>query len=489
MRVLLMSDERLAAAVSEQVFPIEQRPPSQRRRETASRRVLIAGAGVAGLEALLALRAQAEARVAIRVLAPGEAFLHWPTPVAEAFERAHAAEADLGALLRSAHAARTVDLLTEVDADARTVRTRSGERIAYDDLVVAVGARPVPAVHGALAFRGHADVPAFRHILEELEARRISRIAFAFPRTNAWPVPLYELALMCATRMTALRLPGRISIVTAEAAPLERFGPLAGEALGELLEASGIELHLGRVPVSFHSGTLSFEDGGAVRVDRVLALPRLLGQAIDGLPSGPDGFVPIDRHGRVPELDGIHAAGDATAYSLKNGGLATAQAEAVAEDIAASAGAPVEPRPFPTIVRGLLLADPEPLYVRIEAMRRNPEPRPAQGEGPPPHAGCRRSVETQLRTGTLWWPPPATAGRYLAPHADAGARSGRSSRRARGSVALTLLMADRDAWAGDHAMALRALDCAESLGGPLSSHYLARRRRWRQALAADAPQE
>jgi sulfide:quinone oxidoreductase len=449
--------------------------------------VVIAGAGVAGLEALLALRAHARGRVAIRVLAPGEAFLHWPAPVAEAFERVPAAEADLTALIQSADAERTVDLLGAVDADTRAVRTRSGERIGYDELVVAVGGRPVPSVPGALAFRGQRDAPAFRRMLQDLEARRISRIAFALPASNAWPVPLYELALMTAARVAALRLPARVSIVTAEQAPLERLGPMAGSAIAQLLDAGGVELHLGAGPASFRGGVLALAGGGQLRVDRVVALPRLRGPAIEGLPADAEGFILIDRHGRVPGLDRVYAAGDVTACSLKHGGLATAQADAVAELISERAGAPVQPRPFPTIVRGLLFADANPLYVRIEAVRRDAEPQQARGDGPPPPVRCRRSVEAHTRAGTLWWPPSTTAGCYLAPHADAGARS-RTSRRADGSVALTLLLADRDAWGGDHAMALRALECAESLGGPLSPHYAARRRRWRQALATALPE-
>ena len=50
----------------------------------------------------------------------------------------------------------------------------------------------------------------------------------------------------------------------------------------------------------------------------------------------PTGFVPVDPHGRVAGLERVYAAGDGTAFPIKQGGLATQQADAVAETIAAA---------------------------------------------------------------------------------------------------------------------------------------------------------
>ena len=48
----------------------------------------------------------------------------------------------------------------------------------------------------------------------------------------------------------------------------------------------------------------------------------------DGVPSEPNfGFIPVDHHGRVDGLDGVYAAGDATNFPIKQGGLATQQHE------------------------------------------------------------------------------------------------------------------------------------------------------------------
>jgi len=452
------------------------------RRPRPNRRIVIAGAGIAGLESLLALRASAGEQVELRVVAPGEAFLHWPLSVADAFAGAGGGERDLGELLRTQRAKRTVDVLASVDVDEQTVRTRAGERIPYDELVVAVGGLAVPAVRGALAFRGLRDVPALRELHHELEGRRISHVVFAAPESNAWPLPLYELAVLTAARIAAFALPAHVSLVTAERTPLARFGPAAGTAIARLFERRGIELHVESDPSGFRGGLLELHGGGTLRADRVVALPRLRGPAIDGLPHDDDGFLPIDELGRVPGADGVHVAGDAAASALKYGGLAAAQADAVARTIAAACGATVGPRPFSTIARGLLLTGEDPLYVRAEAM--DDEACSAHGDGVHPCAQRRRRPETRLRPGALWWPPASLAGPHLARHLP-GPAGAHPSRRALGpALDLLLLLADHDAWVGDHEMAVRSLDCAEAMAGRLPAHYVATRRRWLEAAEA-----
>jgi hypothetical protein len=53
----------------------------------------------------------------------------------------------------------------------------------------------------------------------------------------------------------------------------------------------------------------------------------------------------------VRGLDGVWAVGDGTDFALKSGGYAAEQADVCAEDIAATAGAPVDPHPFDASAR------------------------------------------------------------------------------------------------------------------------------------------
>ena len=138
----------------------------------------------------------------------------------------------------------------------------------------------------------------------------------------------------------------------------------------------------------------------------MIALPRLVGPGIPGLPHGAHGFIPVDAHGRVPGVPDVFAAGDATTFPLKQGGLATQQADAAAETIAAELGAAVTPAPFRPVMRGLLLTGGAPLYLRSVLT-------PA-GE-PTPAARARRARDVAVSRRALWWPPGKIAGRYLAP--------------------------------------------------------------------------
>ena len=137
--------------------------------------------------------------------------------------------------------------------------------------------------------------------------------------------------------------------------------------------------------------------GPSAAAERVVSLPRLRGPLLTGLPQDPDGFIPTDLHGLVDgELD-VYAAGDATTCPIKQGGVAAQQADAAAEAIAARLGAPVDPRPFRPVLRGLLLTGGEPRFMRAEV---------SGGEDHPPAAADH----------ALWWPPSKIAGRWLAPY-------------------------------------------------------------------------
>ena len=141
----------------------------------------------------------------------------------------------------------------------------------------------------------------------------------------------------------------------------------------------------------------------------VLALPLIEGPRVPGLPSDDDGFLPIDAHCRVPGAVGVYAAGDATSFPVKQGGIATQQADAAAEHIAASLGAAVEAKPFTPVLRGMLLTGSDSLYLRH---------RVAGGGG-----------EGDVSADRLWWPPDKISGRYLS-----AALAGVSGRRELGEL-------------------------------------------------------
>jgi sulfide:quinone oxidoreductase len=353
---------------------------------------------VAALEALIALRSLAEERVEIELFAPEPVFEYRPLAVAEPFGIGRAHRYDLVKIVHDHGAVLHLAGVHEIQPSERRLVTWDGRSIGYELLLLAVGARPAVAVPGSVTITGPGYTSRFRTVLRELEERRIRRVAFAVPATASWPLPLYELALLTGARVAERGLRKvELDLVTSESAPLELFGRRASEAVRELLERRGVTLHTGRVPVEAQEGGLVTVPGGAIPADRVVSLPRLEGPPIAGLPHDGEGFIPVDQNGLVEGLDDVYAAGDATTCPIKQGGVAAQQADAAAEAIAARAGAPVEPRPFRPVLRGLLLTGGTPRYLRAEV-------------------SGGRGEDWGVSEHALWWPPSKVAGHYLAPY-------------------------------------------------------------------------
>jgi sulfide:quinone oxidoreductase len=320
-------------------------------------------------------------------------------------------------------------------------------------------------------------------------------VAFTLPCERMWTLPIYELALMAAEHLREHRARAGVWLVTPEEEPLELFGPAAAEAIRPMLKARGVRLHTSSLPAEVRPRALRLAGGAMLFVDRVVTLPHLRGPRIPGLPSDPQGFIPVDGHGRVHGLHHVFAAGDVTAFPLKQGGLAAQQADAVAELIAAELGAAVTPTRFKPVLRGLLMTGGAPLYLRSEPQRLARSSTVAIDAPSPIH---RATPEASAAAGQpLWWPPAKIAGRYLGPYlatarpqplsrellADRVAVPGRplSEPEFEDALELALLLADCDARWGDYAAALNALDAAEGLRGALPVEYEAKRREWRAA--------
>jgi sulfide:quinone oxidoreductase len=235
-------------------------------------------------------------------------------------------------------------------------------------------------------------------LIQDLEAGYVRRIAFVVPSGASWPLPLYELALMTADRAWESGLDVEISLVTPEASPLGMFGAAASSSVTTLLQAGGITVHAGAHAELPEPGALVLRPGGRrIEADRVVTLPVLDGPSIAGLPHDASGFLLVDRHGRVAGVADVYAAGDATNFAIKQGGIACQQADAAAEAIAAKAGAELTPAPFTPVLRGVLLTEHERRFMR----------RDASGT-----SGDRASVGIP----PLWWPPTKISGRELSKH-------------------------------------------------------------------------
>ncbi len=321
--------------------------------------VLIAGGGPAAVEAALALHRLAGDRVSTTLLAPEADLTYRPLSVLAPFAAGAAPTYPIERIAADAGFTHVRGRLAAVDPVAHTITTVTGERIAYDKLIVASGARPVEPFPRVVTFCGSlTDQQRLHGIVQDVEAGYVRRLAFVVPTGSTWPLPLYELALMLAERAYSMGIDAEVHFVTPEASPLALFGPEASKELENLLTEARIVLH-----TSVHAEVLApgrlrlVPGGGTLEVDRIVSLPLLQGPAIAGLPADANGFLVTDAHARVQDVPDVYAAGDITAFPVKQGGIACQQADAAAADIAAGAGADVEPEPFRPVLGGIVMTE------------------------------------------------------------------------------------------------------------------------------------
>ena len=323
------------------------------------------------MEGLLRLRRLVDDAVDVTLLAPNEELRYRPVAVQEPFSRPSARRYPLRQIARRANAEWVQEALEWVDPDGQVAHTVDGASLEYDALLLAVGARTeVPYEHVTVFDDAHAD-DTYRGIVQDVEEGYTRSVALLVPDGPAWPLPVYELALMTAQRAQSMGMEGiGVHVVTAEPEPLAAFGRGASEAVAELLDTARVRIHLGsRAEVPASRKVVVQPEGKELEPQRIVAMPRIRGPRIRAVPSDHDGFIPIDELSRVRGLEPrVFAAGDAANLKVKHGGLGAQMADTAAAGIAALAGADVEVEPLRPVLHGVLYTGAEPLYLtaRIE---------------------------------------------------------------------------------------------------------------------------
>jgi sulfide:quinone oxidoreductase len=363
--------------------------------------VVIVGGGVAALEGALALRARAGDLVQTTLLAPNPEFSYRPARVGEPFGHTAALSYQMERIATDAGLRRYEDSLKWVDTDARTVHTEGGLALEYDALLLAMGARTYASFKYPVTLDPERLDEQMRGVVQDAEGGYIHSIAFVIPSTQSWPLPIYELALMTATRAYEMNVELTVTLVTPEDAPLAVFGAETSQQVQELLDRRGIITYASSHMVMHEPHRLTVHPAGRqVAADQVITLPELRGPAVPGIPHrATGGFISTDRHGQVTGLERVFAAGDLTDFPIKHGGIAAQQADAAADAIAALAGADIVPQPLVPILRGVLWCGDRSLYM--------------QGRVTGTH-GSTTSVVSE----PMWTPGTKIDARYLGPYLE-----------------------------------------------------------------------
>jgi len=359
-------------------------------------RVVIVGGGIGALESLMALHDLGEQQLRLTVISPDDDFAARGMAVAVAFSAGHITRVPIADVCAEFGANHHQAAVTSVDGLLHRVRCDDGSQCDYDVLVLANGAVAHPAFESALTFDCEAPT-RLNGLLADIEDGYCRSLALVVPPGATWPLPIYELALLIARDADNACIDDlEIHVVTPEPAPLAVFGPAATDAVGDLLAQAGVRLHSASYATVQPNGVVDLAPGERrLDVDRVVALPLVSGRPIAGVPVDEHDFVAVDDHCRVVDLPDVYAVGDTANFPLKQGGLAAQQGVVAALDIAARAGAPVQPKAFRPILRAKLLTGSQPRFIRSEI---------AGGAG-----------DATVSLESLWWPPAKTFGRYLAP--------------------------------------------------------------------------
>jgi sulfide:quinone oxidoreductase len=367
--------------------------------------VLIVGGGVAALEAALALREFGRERIVTTVLAPNPDFVYRPTSVREPFGYAQAQRYPLEEIAQDIGVKLRADSFKWLDPAGRTVHTEAGEELAYDALLLAPGARMYSRFEHAITIDDKRLDELLHGLIQDIEGGYVHRLAFIVPGQMGWPLPIYELALMTASRAFDMNIDLSITVVTPEETPLAVFGLNVSAEIQELLEKNGIVMITSahcEVPEPGHI-TIS-PSSRHLRADRIVAMPELYGPNVPGVPTGSaGGFIPTETRCQVHGLDRVYAAGDATDFAIKHGGIAAQQADVAAQAIAALAGLAAEPDSFRPEIHGMLLTGGRPRYLSAEV---------TGGHG----------SSSQITDEPTWSPPTKIAAKYLSPYLEQRAR-------------------------------------------------------------------
>ena len=236
-------------------------------------RVLVAGGGVAALEAVLALRALAGDRVDRSSCSPRRRVRRAPV---------------VGAARRSAARRRRACRSTACPSSAspaprrarrgRRRRARGPHHRRRPARLRPADRRPrrarrSTACPGAITFRGPISAGAVEGALRDARDARAVRAPAGLRLAAA------DLRARAAGRARAAATAPKIAVVSPEPRPLDVFGPIASDALARLLHRAGIEFIGRRRAVEAVGDALVTDDGRMLAADAVIALPRLRGPA------------------------------------------------------------------------------------------------------------------------------------------------------------------------------------------------------------------
>jgi sulfide:quinone oxidoreductase len=296
-----------------------------------ARKVLIIGGGTGGTVLANSLSRR---RFDVTVVAASAAHMFQPALLYVAFRNAGGDMVRSERDLLRPHVELLEATVTHVDLESHVVTTTAGDRLGYDDIVLATGITTDPAQIPGLAQTDrrvgnyHSTVEQARRLWASLEQFRGGTIAVgqATPICKCPPSPLEGVLLADRLlRERGIRDRTRLVFFT----PYPRAYPAAAmnEVVEPVLAKRGVEVmtffDVDRVDPD--TGTIHSIEGDEIAADLPLVIPPFMGADITYTPSGvldPSRFVITDRNTlRVKGADHAFAIGDGTNLPTSKAGV------------------------------------------------------------------------------------------------------------------------------------------------------------------------
>ena len=249
----------------------------------------------------------------------------------------------------------------EIDPERAIVRA-NGDDLAYDYLVVTLGADLAPEVmpgyvETAYNFFDLEGTTKLWSALQRFEGGRVAVLVSAMP--FKCPAAPYEAAMLIedVLRRRGIRDRCQVRVFTPEPQPMLVAGPDMGVSVVGMLATKNIGFHpnLSLDHIDAVRQTLVFKNGRQDSFDILAAVPPHRPPTVvkESSLANEAGWVTVDKHTLQTHFENVYAIGDVTAIILNNGlplpkagTFAHAEAEAVAARIIAEIGGSVPQAEF-----------------------------------------------------------------------------------------------------------------------------------------------
>ncbi|KAB2931801.1 MAG: sulfide:quinone reductase [Leptonema illini] len=324
------------------------------------KRVLIAGGGIAGVEAAIQLR---RAGMPVTLISNRPSLFVYPLSIwVPTGERTiEDVSIDLKRLAERHGFDLVIDEVAEIQIKKKQLRLTTAGWTGYDYLIVGLGAgkRPVKGMdeHTFSICASPDQHDRIRERLVEIIETGSGRIAVGFGGNPDDPSavrggPAFELMFNIdhLLRKKGVRDRFELTFFAPMPSPGARMGPDALTALGKFFKRLNIRRHFGVKITEFKENGIAFEDGSFIESDLIIYIPGLAGHPIlkkSDIPLNKAGFVQINDYCEVMHnfddtLDAynVFAIGDTAAldgpdWRAKQGHIAEAMAQAAVYNILA----------------------------------------------------------------------------------------------------------------------------------------------------------